>query len=173
MTTEFSKIKISVKWFFLSQLDTLQRELVLWWDSSELTEALPGLNLMVSFELYWQITSDAFFFLSFFTHEHFLSTPYASKFWRRVYSSKYILGIVTLQKKKNLWKQKKSTWWICGISSLFSSYLLYVSWMFKLQGAAFMRAVYTEHSNCSQKEKLTNWPRWLLCKKPALHLLLW
>lgn len=75
--------------------------------------------------------------------------------------------------KKNLWKQKKSTWWICGISSLFSSYLLYASWIFKLQGAAFMRAVYTERSNFSQKEKLTNWPRWLLSKNPALHLLLW
>lgn len=28
-----------------------------------------------------------------------------------------------------------------------------------------MRAVYTELSNFSQQEKLTNWPRGLLCKK--------
>lgn len=30
-----------------------------------------------------------------------------------------------------------------------------------------MRAVYTELSNFSQKEKLTNWPRGLLCKKSS------
>lgn len=46
----------------MSQLDTFQRELVFLRDSSELTAALLGLNVVGARELYWQITPDYFFF---------------------------------------------------------------------------------------------------------------
>lgn len=154
------------------------RELVLLRQSSGLTEAPPGLNLVGA------LLTDYSRFYFFFNLCNTLQYSTRLKILKRSLSTQIYPRGQSLHTRKHYESEKRSPWICETASSLFGLCLLYTSHKLKLQAAAFIRAVYTE-PRWKTVRLAEGRTRWLLCRKqvpcpsfPTIklhprHLLFW